>query len=142
MTPTLTRPRPDQRNVGGQLLVGAGVAAIMLVGALLLPGLSGPPSVDRLTITNTSRYAVQVDLSDDDRDSWLNLGALGREATRQPREVLDPGSVWVFRFTYGGRDAGELEVRRSELRDAGWKVTVPPEVGDRLSREGFPPSAF
>lgn len=142
MTPTLTRPRPVQRKLGGQLLVGAGVLATALVAVLLFSDLRSHAFVGRLTMTNDSRYTVQVDVSNGDRDGWLSLGAVGRESTRVAREVLDPGPTWVFRFTYAGRDVGELQVVRSELRDQGWTVVVPPDVADRLSTEGAPPSAF
>src|SRR5439155_20525054 len=107
MTPTLTRPRPMQRNVGGHLLVGTGVAAIALVGVLLMPGLRVPNFVGRITITNPTAYGVQVDVAGPGRDSWLSLGGVPRESSRDAREGMDQGSTWVFRFPYGGCDGGD-----------------------------------
>ncbi len=57
-------------------------------------------------------------------------------------QILDPGPRWVFRFSYGGFVTGELALTRDELRRAGWTLTIPTEVGDRLVAAGFQATAF
>ncbi|MGH9280179.1 MAG: hypothetical protein ACRD12_19025 [Acidimicrobiales bacterium] len=141
MTPTLTRPHPLQHNLGGRLMVGTAVAVVAIVGILLMPGLRVPGFVD-LSVSNPSRYAVQVDVTGGDRAAWLNLGVVGRESTRDLREILDQGSTWVFRFSHAGRAAGELVVSRSQLRQDRWELAIPPDVAERLARSGVPASVY
>jgi hypothetical protein len=54
--------------------------------------------------------------------------------------VIDQGEQWVFRFTYGGVDGGELVVPRTELEASGWKVTVPQQFAERMRAAGVGPS--
>ncbi len=49
-------------------------------------------------------------------------------------EVIDQGDVWVFRFDSQGESGGELRLSRTELEAAGWRVSIPAEVGARLAQ--------
>jgi hypothetical protein len=56
-------------------------------------------------------------------------------------EVADQGREWVFRFSYGGVDAGELVLSRDRLARDGWNITVPSAVAERLRDAGVQESA-
>jgi hypothetical protein len=142
MNTTVTGPRrPQARHVGHVLLAAALVAAVV-VGLLVSSRVtSGPSAVPELTIANPTLYQVDVDVTGADRSGWLPLGSVRRESEQTVQDVIDPGQQWVFRFRYGGRDAGELTLSRDDLRAAGWRITVPQAVGDRLRDEGVGPSA-
>jgi hypothetical protein len=93
-------------------------------------------------VANPGVYHVNVEVADARRRAWLDLGTASRERTKSVEQVSDQGPRWVFRFSYGGIEAGEVVVARSELQAAGWKLTVPDEAIDRLRRAGLAPSAF
>ena len=48
----------------------------------------------------------------------------------------------MFRFSYGGVQAGEVVIGRDELVAEGWRITVPAAVGDRLHEAGLSESAM
>jgi hypothetical protein len=134
-----TTLRQRRGTVIGTLLVAAVAVGIV---AEVAPALRFPPHVARLTVVNPSVYHVNVDVTDVGRRSWLDVGTAGRERTRTVEEIPDQGRRWVFRFSYGGIDAGEIVMARSELEAARWRLTVPDHAIDRLRTAGFPPSAF
>ncbi len=147
MTPrTKTQPRPTPLRSPHQaigLFLGVAVLAVLIVA----PSLAPATFVPAVTIDNVTPFDVNVDLaagggSDSGRSGgWFHLGTVGREAANVLEEVTDPGPTWVFRFTYGGVEAGEVTVPRSELRDAGWQLAVPAAVGEALVAAGFVASA-
>jgi hypothetical protein len=142
MPPTLTRyRRAPSRNLGGGLLVGAGVAAVIVVAMAFVPALRLPATVDRLTVSNPTEYGLEIDVSDPSRDGWLTLGGFSPVAKRTVYEVLDQGNNWVFRFRYAGQEMGQVAMTRSALARAGWQLNVPRELGDRLWASGAPVSA-
>ena len=55
------------------------------------------------------------------------------------KEVIDQRDTWIFRFSYAGRNAGEISVPRSELAKNGWQVTVPNTVAQNLRDAGILP---
>lgn len=91
----------------------------------------------RLTIDNPTAYQLNIELTDGGRHRWFDLGAVGPERNKTVQEVADQGEQWVFRLSYGGMDAGEVVVARSELAPTGWRVTIPVETGDRLHAAGL-----
>ncbi|HEV3400227.1 MAG TPA: hypothetical protein VG078_00245 [Acidimicrobiales bacterium] len=140
MSPVLTRPRSIQ-----SLPALAGVLAwtILVLSPLLLVArlTAGPSFVSEVTVDNPLVYKVNVEVKPGDGGGWTGLGTVRRETSKTVEKVVDQGSTWTFRFTYGRQLGGEMTVNRSELRAAGWRVTVPPEVGDRLRQAGLRPSA-
>jgi hypothetical protein len=141
MNPTLTGPRRLQpRQIGPSLLTGVLAAAVLGV-VLISPATQLPSFIPHLSLANPTGYAVEIDVRAADDSGWLNLGSVRRESRYTIDEVLDQGDQWIFRFRYGGEDGGELVVSRAELRADRWRITVPAEVGERLQREGFEPSA-
>lgn len=142
MPPTLTRyRRAPSQDVGGGLLVGAGVAAVIVVAMAFVPALQLPSYVDRLTVSNPTEYGLEIDVSDPSRDGWLALGGFSPVAKRTVYEVIDHGNNWVFRFRYGSQEMGQVAMTRQTLARAGWQLTVPKELGDRLWASGAPVSA-
>ena len=135
-------PLPSTRPSLARAGLLAGIAAVgLLVLLLLLEASSDPRRVAKLTVTNPSPYQVNLEISDAREERWLDLGAVGREKSRTIEELPDLGDGWVFRFSSGGVDGGRLEVTRATLRDAGWKITVPPGVAERFEAAGLTPSA-
>ena len=130
--------RPTLARAG--LFAGMAAAGLLLL-VLLLQSATEPGRVTALTVANPSPYQVSVDVSPDGEERWLDLGAVDRERERTIEELPDLGADWVFRFVSGGVDGGRLEVTRAGLRDAGWRITVPPDVVERFEAAGLRPSA-
>lgn len=142
MTPHMrTEPFPTPlrtpRRVVGLVFGALGVSAMLLWASYL----DSDSFVRRLMVDNQTEFHLNVHLSDLDRDGWLDLGTITRETEGALEEVLDPGGTWVIRFSYGGVEAGELVIPRSTLREAGWRLAVPAEAGERLAAAGISPSA-
>jgi hypothetical protein len=141
MTPrTRTEPRPTplrSRHTAPGFLLGSAVLVVLL----LAPSLGEDALISRLTIDNPTAFDVNVEVAGDGRSGRFDLGTVTHETESIREEVADPGATWVLRFSYGGVDAGELSVERSTVRDAGWRLTVPTEVGERLAAGGFVASA-
>ncbi len=113
------------------LVVIAAVAAIVLV-----VGLTAPPSrVDRLSVRNPTPYHLVLDVGDGS-GAWSPLPIALAGTTTQVDDVLDQGDRWVVRVRAGGIEAGTIAVTRAQLRDAGWTVTVPDGVTERLREAG------
>ncbi len=141
MNPVLTQP-PSQSSrlarVGGLLIVltiGAGV-----IFALSRLGLDDTPSYRSVTVENPSPYIINIEVTGAERDGWFDVGRVRRENRQTFEHTPDPGDQWVFRFSYGGVDAGELTVSRDQLARDGWRITVPSEAAERLREAGIPES--
>ncbi|MEA2827257.1 MAG: hypothetical protein QOG43_1696 [Actinomycetota bacterium] len=141
MTPrtrTETRSTPlrsPHQAVG--LFLGAAILAVLIVA----PSLAPASFVARLAIDNPTAFDINVDVANGDGGGWFPLGTLDRETESVLEEVVDPGAMWLFHFSYGGVEGGELAVSRAELRGAGWQLAVPPGVSDRLAAAGLVASA-
>ncbi len=90
---------------------------------------------------NPAPYTINVEVTGAERDGWLDIGSFRRERNRTVEELADQGRQWVFRFSYGGVEGGELVLSRDQLARDGWKVSVPPEVTEQLRRAGLSESA-
>jgi hypothetical protein len=125
------------RSVGGTDLFGIVVTAPFAVVALLVAALALrlPVHVDEVTIDNPHEWPVHIQVTDEDRDGWLGVGAVGREAEQSFLDIGDQGEVWVFRFSYAG-EAVELLVSGAQLADDDWRVTVPDEFAEALRSRG------
>lgn len=142
MNPTLTGPRrPQARTVQRSIVAGLLVAVLVLGLNAAAGGLRLPSFVPRLSVSNPTAYQIEIDVTGAERDGWLSLGAVRRESTKTVHEILDQGDRWRFRFHAGGEDGGELVLSVAQLRADRWRVTIPPEVGDRFRRAGLQPSA-
>ncbi|HET7719777.1 MAG TPA: hypothetical protein VFK43_07410 [Acidimicrobiales bacterium] len=140
--PTALRPNTSPRT---RRHLGLAVAAVVVglaaaVGLTSLVGLSsGPKTVARITFENPTAYALDVEVSSG-AGGWTSAGSVRQKSTAQVSEVIDQGDVWVFRFDSQGATGGELRLSRTELEAAGWRVSIPAEVGARLAAAGAPPT--
>lgn len=144
MNPTDLRPIPPQaRRRRGQIL---GLVVAVAVGVALFSAAAStfrvPANLPALTIENPTVYQLNVEVSPSGSGGWLDLGAVGRDRNKTIEQVADQGKTWVFRFSYGGVDAGQVTRTRAELASARWTVTVPREAEERLQAAGLQPSAF
>ena len=142
MNHVLTPPRSPSVRLAGAAIVLVVVAVIL--GALFaVAGIEEGESTTyrRLTVDNPSPYNVNIQVAGAERDGWLDLGSFPREARRTVDEVADQGPHWVFHFSYGGVDGGELMITRGRLADEGWTITVPAGVTERLREAGLQESA-
>ena len=139
MTPleTLRRP-PSVGKTNAVVAVALAAAAVLALAAS--SSTIGPAFIPRLTIVNPTVYEVEVDVDDPGRSGVVAFGAVRREKSRTVEELIDQGRRWVFRFSYGGVDAGQLVLSDGDMERAGWRVTIPPEVGHFLEGSGIPPS--
>lgn len=141
MTPSATTRSPEA--AAGRRRVRPTDAAAAIGLAALFAWLQGllpaPGHVDRVTVANPTPYAVSVEISDDG-DGWVDLVTVRPGATVSVEEVVDLGGTWLVRFHAQAEEGGEARMARSELEAAGWQVTVPASVADRLAAAGAPPS--
>jgi hypothetical protein len=100
----------------------------------------GPSYVDRLTIHNPTPYPVEIQVADDGRDAWLDLGPVSPGERHTFSTVVDHGDRWVVRISSAGIDGGQLEVNRDGLERRDWVVTIPDEVTGRLAANGATPA--
>jgi hypothetical protein len=127
------RFRPIARNVG----VVVAVAAVLIISMWLV---RGPDFVGHVSVTNRTGYDLSVDVTGADRDGWLAMSvATGGGATTVTQDVVSEGDTWIFRFSYAGKNAGEIAVPRSELDKNGWRVNVPDGVEQNLRDAGILP---
>jgi hypothetical protein len=141
MSPVITPPRPaPTRNMRRSLELAFVVATFVASEAFALWAISTPGFIDQVTIDNPDVHNVEIDVGDADRDRWLGLGTVPREASGTFQSVIDQGDTWVFRFQYGGVDGGEVVMSRDDLEGNRWRVRVPQEVGARLTQAGLGPS--
>jgi hypothetical protein len=144
MSPVLTRPRPQAApaQLGREIaLLAAGglVALAVIVG--VSAAVEGPSYVDRLTIHNPTAYAVEIQVADDSRDAWLDLGPVSPGERHTFSTVVDHGDRWVVRVSSAGINGGQLDLNRAGLERRGWVVTIPDEVNGRLAANGATPPA-
>ncbi len=141
MSPVATRPRPAPPQDKGDLatiLVAAATAALALL--VVVPATRLPSFVDRLTVVNPHAWSVEVDTTGPGDEGVVGLATVGRERAQTVEEVMDQGREWIFRFSYGGADGGELVASRAELERSGWRITVPEEFPARMREAKMEPS--
>jgi hypothetical protein len=116
-----------------RLVAGAG-ATILVLGAC-----SSASFVDELSIVNETEYSANVEVTDENRDGWLELGLVEPNSTIVIEDVIDQGDVWIFRFDYLGKYQEEVELSSSELAQSEWSVQVPQSFEQSLRDMGVPP---
>jgi hypothetical protein len=141
MSPTdvTTRPiRSRPRAPMVALIVGAVLAAIALVAATRA-ATATPAVVDHVTVDNATPYGVDVTLRDSESAGLIQLGRALPEGETTWQQVHDSGERWIFTFTRAGIVAGQVEVSRTQLEQAGWRVATPGAVEQRLADAGLRP---
>jgi hypothetical protein len=118
------------------VLAGAiAVAAFVGIQAML----RGPEFVDRVSVVNETPYLVDIEVTDDARDGWLELGPVSPGETHNFGSVVDQGDEWIFHITTGPHDGGEYSATKAELERGRWVVAIPRHVQARLEAEGAVP---
>jgi hypothetical protein len=142
MSPVLTRPRPRSRPA----LLSREMLVLVLAGAIAVAAfvgiqavLRGPELVDRVHVVNETPYLVDVEVTGSTRDGWLKLGPVSPGETHNFGNVVDQGDEWILHVTTRPHDGGEFSVTKAELERELWRVTIPPEVGERLETSGAVP---
>ena len=141
MSTVLSRPRPaGSRKSWSLLSVAMAGTAVVAVLALVSSGSRLPSYVDDITVVTPHQWDVVVDVTGTEREGWLVMGTVDRGSSHAFEHVIDQGQQWVFRFSYGGVDGGELVLPRTELETGGWKVSVPEQFAERMRAAGMSPS--
>jgi hypothetical protein len=144
MTPVLTRPRPQAApaRLGREIaLLAAGGLVALAVILGMSAAVEGPAYVDRVTVHNPTPYALEIQVADDGRDAWLDLGPVSSGERHTFSTVVDHGDRWVVRISSAGIDGGQFELGRAGLERRGWVVTIPDDVSARLAANGAKPPA-
>lgn len=105
---------------------------------MILAACDGVQFVDRVILVNRTDYPANVGLRDETGGS-LGLATVPAESTREIREVIDQGTTWTFRFSYGGHEPLEVTLTKRELIAADWRVEVPLEFEQQLRQKGVIP---
>ena len=130
-----THPASIQAHEGRRAdVIGTGATAIVaaLIVAVAIPALRVPSHVDHVTVDNPHPWAVQVEVTDAERDAWLAMGGVARDREQDFGSVPDQGDEWTFRFTYAGQEA-TVTVSGADLESSDWRVAVPGELAERLA---------
>lgn len=138
MNPVLTPPRSRSSRlarVGELLIVLAILAGVIFV--LNRLSLDETPTYRSVTVENPTSFIINIEVTSAQRDGWFDVGSVRRENRETFEQTPDPGDQWVFRFSYGGVDAGELTVSRDQLAQDGWRITVPAEAAALLREAGL-----
>jgi hypothetical protein len=136
---TLARaPSPRRSPVRLTTAVLVVVAALACYGITL--ALRNPDVVPQVTVVNNASVPLDVDVRADPGGPALILDSVPAGASTTTLDVIDQGSTWIFRFSYGGIDGGTVTRSRAELAANGWRLVVPPEVGERIQSRSFLPA--
>jgi hypothetical protein len=136
---TMARPHVPRRT-----FPPISVIALFVIGAVVCAAMAyvlrDPAFVDRVTIDNPSATEVDVDVRPSTAGARLAVAAVPPDSQATTLDVLDQGDDWIFNFSSGGIDGGDLHVTRAELAADGWRVVVPPEAIDRMQSGSFAPA--
>ncbi|MEX2255093.1 MAG: hypothetical protein WEC34_06620 [Acidimicrobiia bacterium] len=130
MSPVLTRHKPQSVSNLGRVAVPIALAVVFVaIFAALLGLVATPDTVDHLTIENRSATPVEVGVSSGTSSDVLWLAGIDAGTTARVAEVLDQGNEWVVRAEHAGAVLGERSYSRDELKDSGWRLTIPADWG-------------
>lgn len=135
MPPTSTIPESPPRPPRAPSQLPITIAALVAFVVLLVQVstvLTLPDRVDQLTVHNETEYDLNIDLRSAPGASRLRLAPVSRGSSRTLRSVIDPGSTFVFEFSYGGVDAAPITLNRATLEENGWEVVIPGEIATPL----------
>ena len=118
-----------------------GLFRVWLLTLVWLAACSGPaPTVDQITVVNSTDYDLEVHVTGRERDGWLPMLIVEARSQGIARGVIDQGEVWIFQFRRLGDAVCEHSLSREELERGGWRLQVPTEVEERLRQLGRSPS--
>jgi hypothetical protein len=118
-----------------------GLFGVWLLTLVWLSACSGPaPTVDQITVVNSTEYDLEIHVTGRERNGWLPMIIVEARSEGIARGVLDQGEVWIFQFRHLGDAVGEHSLSQEELERSGWRLEVPDEVDERLQQLGRSPS--
>jgi hypothetical protein len=140
MNPMLTRePATPVVRAPGYLAA----ALVVVLGVGVIAGLLGvvrdPDTIDRVSIVNPTPYLLDIDVGAAGNPGRVALGIIEADATTTTPDVLDQGDRWVVRVSFAGHEVATVTRSRAELEDAGWRVTLPDSVAERVAGLGGEP---
>lgn len=138
---TRSRPLPTRRLDVTQVVSVLVVAATSLFGSWLIVGPLRLPSRVDLSIDNATPFDLVVEAGAPGGSGTVIIGTAERGSEVSFEDKIDQGDEWEFSFRYAGVDGGIVRMTRAELEAAGWRVSVPREVGDALVEAGLGPTA-
>ena len=118
----------------------AGVAVLVVAFTVVTDVVTGPATVDRLTVVNPTPYTLTVEVAGADQGGWLPITTVAKQSRSVVREVSDQGDTWVFRVRGQGADGGTFARAHTDLAASDWTVEIPAEVTQRLRAAGAPPN--
>jgi hypothetical protein len=126
MTPVLTRHAPEPvRNL--RRVAGPAAVAIAIVGVVVLLSalVAAPATINRVTVDNRTDVELDVSVRPSPAAGGLYVTAIDPQSSTAVLDVLDQGDRWIVRAEHAGRRVGTLELRRSDLERAGWRIVLP-----------------
>jgi hypothetical protein len=103
-------------------------------------GVLAMPDRSDVTVVNGSDYDLDVVVHGPHEDAGVAFGRVDRGRTRTQPHLIDPGDEWVFEFSHGAADLGELRMTQDQLDDLDHQVDIPAEITRRARAEGLTPS--
>ena len=130
--PTARSLQRPARSAWRTVVAASATVAVLAIGSRAI---ADGPRVD-LSLHNPTTCTVNVEVTDDERAGYLDLGTVAAGATAAVPATLDQGATWHFRFGYGGETTSEADVGRAELEARGWRFDLPAQVAERRNRSG------
>jgi hypothetical protein len=128
------------RSSSKRVMIGILLVVIAVAAVALGQRLPAPTKAPTITIDNPTDYAMTIEASGSGHEGWVGIVIVEARGTTTATEVVDQGSNWSLRITSQGHVFDEIEVSREQLSDAGWRYTVPSDIGDQLAEAGVPQS--
>jgi hypothetical protein len=141
VTSLTTRSRQARTRLYDPALVAQLAVVALAIGTLLFAvGVLALPARSDVTVVNGSDYDLDVVVHGPHDDTAVVFGRVDRGRTRTQPHLLDPGDEWVFEFSHGATDLGELRLTQDQLDDLDHQVDIPVEITRRARAEGLTPS--
>jgi len=138
----LTITRTEHHRPPRHLFAWLAAAVAIIAVAIALRGVLGDPPRADLNFTNSTKWAVHVDLIVDHGNSRIGLGTVGANKTLDVQEVAQPtGHDWTFEFS-SWRHTARATISKADLRANQFRVGLPPSLVQELEAANPPPSPF
>ena len=108
-------------------------AVVAVVVASWLIGM--PRRVDSITLSNPTAYQLHVSVGTPGGDV-TPIATLSPGQTREVRDVVDVGDVWVLHIKGQGRVAGDVTINRVDLEAHRWSLDLPSSLETSLREQG------
>ncbi len=134
MNDTLVMVPRSRNDRTDRILALVGIAAFAVLFLIFTPVLTSPSTIDQITIRNGTSYPIDVAVVGTSSADWLPLGTADT-GDSQFSDVLDPGSVWLVRFTKGDL-VDTVRVTRASLEANRWTILVPAKLDSLIHDAG------